>query len=171
MVVAVGVDHIRELSVLIVMEIFYFLIGVLGNGTLHHWMVRLRFMAFILMWMSMKMSGVYFKSEVESIPRILPWLYPSQGVVLVFVFGFFFFNVYVFLRETETEHEQGWGRERGNTESEAGFKLWAASTEPDAGLELGNREIMSQSQMFKWLSHPRAPGWFLFILILGPVEL
>ena len=36
----------------------------------------------------------------------------------------------------EREHKQGKGREReGDTESEAGSRLWAVSTEPDAGLE------------------------------------
>ena len=32
---------------------------------------------------------------------------------------------------------------RGDTESEAGSKLWAVSTEPDAGLELIDHEIMT----------------------------
>ena len=36
------------------------------------------------------------------------------------------------------------GAERdGDTESEAGFRLPAVSTEPDAGLELTNREIVT----------------------------
>ena len=36
------------------------------------------------------------------------------------------------------------GAEReGDTESEAGSRLGAASTEPEAGLELTNREIMT----------------------------
>ena len=34
-------------------------------------------------------------------------------------------------------------RERGDTESEAGSRLRAVSTEPDAGLELTDREIMT----------------------------
>ena len=55
-----------------------------------------------------------------------------------------FFNVYLFLRKREKEHEQGRGRERtGNTESEAGSRLRAVSTEPDAGLELTNSKIMT----------------------------
>ena len=38
----------------------------------------------------------------------------------------------------------GGGAEReGDTESEAGSRLPAVSTEPDAGLELTNREIMT----------------------------
>ena len=47
-------------------------------------------------------------------------------------------------RETETECEWGQGREReGDTKSEAGSRLRAASTEPDAGLELTNHEIVT----------------------------
>ena len=38
--------------------------------------------------------------------------------------------------------EEGAERE-GDTESKAGFRLLAVSTEPDAGLELVNREIMT----------------------------
>ena len=38
----------------------------------------------------------------------------------------------------------GGGAEReGDTESEAGFRLCAVSTEPDVGLELTNHEIMT----------------------------
>ena len=43
---------------------------------------------------------------------------------------------YLFLRQGETEHEQGRGREReGDTKSEADSRLWAVSTESDAGLQ------------------------------------
>ena len=44
------------------------------------------------------------------------------------------------------EHEQGRGRERGGhriRESEAGSRLRGISTEPEAGLELTDREIMT----------------------------
>ena len=57
-----------------------------------------------------------------------------------------FFNVHLFLREREreTECERGRGREReGDTESEAGSRLRAVGTEPDAGLEPTDREIMT----------------------------
>ena len=38
----------------------------------------------------------------------------------------------------------GGGAEReGDTESEAGSRLWAFSTEPDVGLEPTNREIVT----------------------------
>ena len=53
------------------------------------------------------------------------------------------FNVYLFLREKK---ECEWGRSRekeGDTESEAGSRLRAVSTEPNAGLELTSCEIMT----------------------------
>ena len=53
------------------------------------------------------------------------------------------FYVYSFLRDRERqEHERGRGRE-GDTESKAGSRLRAISTEPDAGLELTDREIVT----------------------------
>ena len=54
---------------------------------------------------------------------------------------FFFFNVYLFLGQRETEHERGWGRERGR--HRIGNRLQAISPEPDAGLELTDREIVT----------------------------
>ena len=45
--------------------------------------------------------------------------------------------------ERETEHEQERGRERkGDTESEAGSRLRAVSTELDTGLKHRSHEIM-----------------------------
>ena len=52
-------------------------------------------------------------------------------------------------------------REReGDTESEAGSRLWSDSTEPNMGLKLINRKIMhdlSRSRTLNWLSHPGTP--------------
>ena len=46
--------------------------------------------------------------------------------------------------QRETEHERGRGREReGDTASETGSRLRAISPEPDAGLELTDREIVT----------------------------
>ena len=43
---------------------------------------------------------------------------------------------------------RGGGAEReGDTESEAGSRLPAVSTEPDAGLEPTNREIMTSAEV------------------------
>ena len=54
----------------------------------------------------------------------------------------FFLNMYLFLRDRERQSTSRGGAEsKGDTESEAGSRLRAVSTEPDAGLELTNREI------------------------------
>ena len=55
-----------------------------------------------------------------------------QLLILSFSFFFFFliFNVYLFLETESTRMSRG-GAER---ESEAGSRLWAVSTEPDAEL-------------------------------------
>ena len=51
---------------------------------------------------------------------------------------------FLFIFETERQSVSGQGAEReGDTESEAGSRLRAVSTEPDVGLELKNREIMT----------------------------
>ena len=48
------------------------------------------------------------------------------------------------MRDGETERERERGREReGDTESGAGSRLRAVGTEPDAGLELTNRGIVT----------------------------
>ena len=41
----------------------------------------------------------------------------------------------------------GGAETEGDTESQAGSRLRAAGTEPDAGLELANREIMSWAEV------------------------
>ena len=46
-------------------------------------------------------------------------------------------------RDRETEHEQGGAEGEGDTQSEAGSRLGAVSTEPDEGLELTDCEIMA----------------------------
>ena len=53
----------------------------------------------------------------------------------------FFFKVYLFLRERQSS--RGGSEREGDTESKAGSRLRAVSTEPDVGLELTNREIMT----------------------------
>ena len=50
----------------------------------------------------------------------------------------------IYFRDTERYSMRGGGAEReGDTEGETGSGLRAVSTEPDAGLELTNREIMT----------------------------
>ena len=53
-----------------------------------------------------------------------------------------FLFVCLFILERGTNHVKGRGRE-GDTESKAGSRLRAISTEPDTGLKLMNREIMT----------------------------
>ena len=57
---------------------------------------------------------------------------------------FFFFNFLTFVFERQRQTISGGGAEsEGDTESEAGSRLRAVSTEPDAGLEPTNWEIMT----------------------------
>ena len=59
-----------------------------------------------------------------------------------------------FIHFWETEQEWGRGRKReGNTESEAGSRIWAVSTEPDTGLEPMNCETMT------WAEVGRSTDW------------
>ena len=60
-------------------------------------------------------------------------------------FFFYIFHVYLFLRERKRERGGGAKRE-WDTESEAGFRLQAVSTEPNSGLELTNCEIMTWAE-------------------------
>ena len=54
-----------------------------------------------------------------------------------------FFNVY----NWERERVQATGVEEGETESEAGPRLRAVSTEPNVGLKLMSREIMTWDEV------------------------
>ena len=55
-----------------------------------------------------------------------------------------FFLVYLFLRDRERQSMSRGGAEReGDTESKAGSRLRAVSTEPKVGLELKSHEIMT----------------------------
>ena len=66
----------------------------------------------------------------------------------ILFFFFNFFNVYLLLRDRERQSVSRGGAEReGDTESEAGSRLWAVSTESVAGLELTNHEIMTWAQV------------------------
>ena len=58
------------------------------------------------------------------------------------------------MRNKQRQSISGGGAEReGDTESEAGSRLWAVSTEPNAGLKLTNREIMT------WAEVGRSTDW------------
>ena len=93
--------------------------------------------------MSKRGSWLAQQVEHETLDLMVVSSSPTQGVELTKknkkCMILFFFSVYLFLRQRETEHEPGRGRERkGDTASEAGSRLQAVSTEPDAGLEPTN---------------------------------
>ena len=59
----------------------------------------------------------------------------------------------------------GGGAEReGDTESETGSRVWAVSTEPDAGLELTDREIMTWAEVGRLTDWATQAPW-AYILI------
>ena len=74
------------------------------------------------------------------------------GLSHLSTFYYFFFNVYLLLRQRQRVNRGGAERE-GDTESEAGSRFRAVSTEPDAGLQLTNREIMP------WVEVRRLTNW------------
>ena len=68
--------------------------------------------------------------------------------------NFSFIVLFIFERERERQSMSGGGAEReGDTESEAGSRLWAVSTEPDVGHEPTNREIVT------WAEAGRSTDW------------
>ena len=65
-----------------------------------------------------------------------------------FFFFFNFFSTFIYFWDRERESMNGGGAEReGDTESEAGSRLWAVSTQPDTGLEPTNSEIMTWAEV------------------------
>ena len=56
--------------------------------------------------------------------------------------------MFIYFWDRERQSMNGGGSEReGDTESETGSTLWAVSTEPDAGLELTDREIVTWAEV------------------------
>ena len=82
-------------------------------------------------------------------------LYIIFGEMSVKVFNpDIFFNVFIYFWERARQSSSRGGAEReGDPEYEAGSRLWAVSTKPDAGLELTNCEIMT------WVKVRRLTDW------------
>ena len=55
------------------------------------------------------------------------------------------------------------GQTEGDTESEAGSRLWAVSPEPDVELELINREIMTRAEVGHLTDRATQAPLFLFL--------
>ena len=67
-----------------------------------------------------------------------------KSIVKYSIYLKIFLNVYAFLRDRERQSMSREGAERGgDTESKAGSRLQAVSTEPNEGLELTNHEIVT----------------------------
>ena len=69
---------------------------------------------------------------------------PSFSRIPQSIFFLIFFLMFIYFGDRERQSMNGGGAEReGDTESEAGSRLRAVSTEPDAGLDLTDCEIMT----------------------------
>ena len=80
------------------------------------------------------------------------------------ILSLFLKNIYLFLRDRARVGEGQ--REEGDTESKAGSRLWAVSTELDAGLELTNREIMTWAEVGRltdWATQAPQSTLFFFL--------
>ena len=66
--------------------------------------------------------------------------------------------IYFWERQRQRQSVNGRGRERGRHRIWIGSRIWAVSTEPNAGLKSTKREIMSRSQTLNQLSHPGTSG-------------
>ena len=76
---------------------------------------------------------------------------------------YFYLSIY-FLRETEPKRKQGRSKEREeDTESQAGSRLQAVNTEPDAGLKPQTREIVIQVRWTLNQLSPQVPLELYFI--------
>ena len=53
------------------------------------------------------------------------------------------FSMFIYFLRERRRVSRGAAEREGDTESKAGCRLWAVSTEPNAGLELTNCEIMT----------------------------
>ena len=69
-------------------------------------------------------------------------IFPHIACVLLFLIFFSTFFIYFWDREKQSMNGGGAERE-GDTESETGSRLRAISPEPDVGLELTDREIVT----------------------------
>ena len=83
----------------------------------------------------------------RTILDLIPAVFVSPGVAIPQVSAFFLKNFLFLMFIFETVPSGGGAEREGDTESETGSRLWAVSTEPDAGLELTDREIMTWAEV------------------------
>ena len=73
----------------------------------------------------------------------------------------------MFIYFWQTEQERGRAEREGDTESQAGSRLWTVSTEPNVGLELTNCKIVTWAEVGRltdWAT--QAPYSFLFLIVV-----
>ena len=93
---------------------------------------------------------VFITTHVCSLHRIVPFLF-----FLIFLTFIYFWD-----RERQSMNRGGAERE-GDTESKAGSRLWAVSTEPDAGLELTDCEIMTWVEVGRLTDQATQAPWIV----------
>ena len=74
--------------------------------------------------------------------------------------------IYFWDKERQSMNRGGAERE-GDTESETGSRLWAVSTEPDAGLEPTDREIMTWAEVGRLTDWATQAPLFFFLKMLS----
>ena len=84
--------------------------------------------------------------------RFLSFLFrPFPTQTIWFSRSYKIFLTFIYFWERERQSTSRWGTEReGDTESKAGSRLWAISTEPDVGLEHMDCEIMTWAKVGCW---------------------
>ena len=100
-------------------------------------------------------QGQFFPRWIANWYRIVKLPFP--------LFKKIFLNIYLLLRDRERQTVNRGGTEReGDTEFEAGSRLWAVSTEPNVGFELTNCEIMTWAEvrcLTYWAIQAPLPFW------------
>ena len=91
-----------------------------------------------------KCHDVYCLQQATGSPwRFLQNKLPSAWQWLFFFFNFFFQHLFIFGTERQSIMNGGGAEREGDTESETGSRLRAISPEPDAGLKLTDRKIVT----------------------------
>ena len=96
--------------------------------------------------------------------RYVSWLMLPNILLIYYFSAFFFFFLFWSLFIWETERERVGERQRERGRERIPSRLHTVTVEPDVGLKLTNRKIMTwaemKSWMPNWLSHPGAPQYF-----------
>ena len=99
----------------------------------------IRFWCWVTGWMVMPWTEIRRTScRFPPPPSHFPYSKMKHLFFLIFLMLIYFW---------ETEHKQGRGRERGRHRIQGRIQALSVSTEPDAGLELTNHEIMTWAKV------------------------